>query len=143
MGELGKINTHTYYSTATASQIAACRALDGRGDRWAADVKKKYLEMGRGAAARLGVDPPEGSTFLFFDVAEALDEEGIMGFLKKCVDRGLFVAPGTSFGPYPTHVRLCYTAMSPEAIKRGVETLAGIVLARQETVNSPLPRVHI
>ena len=86
MGELGKINTHTYYSTATASQIAACRALDGPGDRWVADVKKKYLEMGRGAAARLGVDPPEGSTFLFFDVAEALDEEGIMGFLKKCVD---------------------------------------------------------
>jgi N-succinyldiaminopimelate aminotransferase len=127
MGEVRKINTHTFYSTPTASQIAACRALDGRGDAWVAEMRPKYGEVGRKAAARLGLPPPEGSTFLFFDVAEYLDERGLMGFLERCVDRGLFVAPGTSFGPYPTHVRLCYTAIPPEAMDRGIEIMASIL----------------
>jgi aspartate/methionine/tyrosine aminotransferase len=127
MGELRKINTHTFYSTSTASQLAACRALDGRGDSWVSEVRKQYVEMGRRAAARLGFEPPEGSTFLFFDVAEHLDDRGLMGFLERCVDRGLFVAPGTSFGPYPSRVRLCYTAMPPDAMDRGIEVMASIL----------------
>ncbi len=42
MGELRKVSTHSFYSTPTASQIAALRALDGRGDRWIADARKQY-----------------------------------------------------------------------------------------------------
>ncbi|MDH3402155.1 MAG: pyridoxal phosphate-dependent aminotransferase [Acidobacteriota bacterium] len=126
MGELRKVSTHTFYSTPTAAQVAALRALELAGD-WLAAARRKYAELGTKAAERLGVKPPDGSTFLFLDVAEQLDERGLEGFLEDCADRGLFLAPGPSFGPYPTHVRICFTAAEPEVVDAGVEVLAGLL----------------
>ena len=127
MVELSKVSTHSFYSTPTASQLAAERALDGRGDAWISDVRERYRAMGRAAAERLGVAPPQGSTFLFLDVAPHLDERGLPGFLERCAERGLLVAPGPSFGPYPTHVRICFTCAPPEIVARGVDVLARLI----------------
>ncbi len=127
MGELTKVSTHTFYSTSTAAQLAARRALDGLGDAWVAAAREKYRALGEATARRLGVEAPQGSQFLFLDVAHRLDERGLEGFLEDCVERGLLVAPGPSFGPYPTHVRVCYTAVPPEVVARGVEVLAGLL----------------
>jgi len=127
MGELSKVSTHAFYSTPTASQLAAERALDGRGDAWIADVRERYRAMGAAAAHRLDLAPPEGSTFLFLDVAAHLDERGLPGFLERCAERGLLLAPGPSFGPYPTHVRLCFTCAPPDVVARGVDVLAGLI----------------
>jgi len=127
MHQIRKVSVHTFYSTPTASQIAAQRALEGLADEWIADAARKYLEIGRHAAERLGEPEPQGSTFLFMDVADHLDERGLGGFLEDCVDRGLFIAPGPSFGPYPTHVRMCFTAAPPDVTKRGVEVLRGLL----------------
>lgn len=127
VGELRKIGMHSFYSTPTAAQIAAVRVLQGPGDAWIARAREQYRATGERAAARLGLPAPEGSTFLFFDVAPFLDETGLGGFLERCVDRGLFLAPGPSFGPYPTHVRLCFTAAPPDVIDRGVEALAPLL----------------
>jgi aspartate/methionine/tyrosine aminotransferase len=131
MGELRKVSTHSFYSTPTAAQVAAVRVLGPAGDAWIAEARAQYEETGRSAAARLGVPPPEGSTFLFLDVADRLDltpgGRGLDGLLEDCVDYGLFVAPGPSFGPFPTHVRLCFTAAPPEVVARGVEILAGLL----------------
>ena len=127
MSALGKVSIHAFYSTPTASQLAACRALDGRGDAWIDDVRERYREMGNRAADRLGIARPEGSTFLFPDVADCLDDRGLTGFLGKCVERGLLVAPGTSFGPYSTHVRVCFTCASPDVVDRGIEVLARLL----------------
>ena len=125
--EMRKIGMHSFYSTPTASQIAARRVLEGPGDAWAARAREQYKATGSKVAARLGLPAPLGSTFLFLDVAPHLDEKGLGGFLERCVDRGLFLAPGPSFGPYPTHVRLCFTAAPPDAIERGVEALAPLL----------------
>jgi len=73
------------------------------------------------------VAAPEGSTFLFLDVVEHLGERGLSGFLADCADRGLLLAPGPSFGPFETHVRLCYTAAAPEVTERGVAVLAELM----------------
>ncbi len=127
IGAFTKVSTHSFYSTPTASQIAAVRALDGRGDAWIADVKPRYRAMGEQAARRLGVEPPQGSTFLFVDVASALGERGLMGFLEACAEKGLFLAPGPSFGPYPTHVRVCFTSAEPACVERGVDVLARLL----------------
>ncbi|MEZ5332209.1 MAG: pyridoxal phosphate-dependent aminotransferase [Thermoanaerobaculia bacterium] len=128
MGELRKVSTHTFYSTPTASQLAAVAALeDGRGERWAAHARELYRAIGGEAAERLGVEAPAGSTFLFLDVADRLDERGLGGFLEDCADRGLFLAPGPSFGPYPTSVRVCFTAAPPEVVREGVGVLAGLL----------------
>ncbi len=125
--ELRKIGMHSFYSTPTASQLAALRVLGGAGDAWVAQAREQYRATGAKVAARLGLPAPLGSTFLFFDVAPFLDGSGLGGFLERCVDRGLFLAPGPSFGPYPTHVRLCFTAAPPDAIERGVEALAPLM----------------
>ncbi|HEY0554523.1 MAG TPA: pyridoxal phosphate-dependent aminotransferase [Thermoanaerobaculia bacterium] len=125
--ELRKIGLHSFYSTPTASQIAALRVMGGPGDAWVARAREQYKATGAKVAARLGLPAPLGSTFLFFDAAPFLDESGLGGFLERCVDRGLFLAPGPSFGPYPTHVRLCFTAAPPDAIERGVEALAPLL----------------
>lgn len=124
MLELRKVATHTFYSTPTAAQLAAARALAGPGFEWARAARGQYATTARRAAERLGLPAPEGSTFLFFDVAAALDDRGLGGLLEDCVAEGLLVAPGPSFGPYPTHVRLCYTAVEPERALRGVDRLA-------------------
>ena len=127
MRQLRKVSTHTFYSTPTAAQWAAVEALAGPGDAWAEAACKQYAETGRKAAERLGMDLPEGSTFLFLDVADRLGSDGLGGLLERCVDRGLLLAPGLSFGPYPHHVRLCYTAVEPERALRGVEILTDLL----------------
>ncbi|HTQ78614.1 MAG TPA: pyridoxal phosphate-dependent aminotransferase [Thermoanaerobaculia bacterium] len=127
MSELRKVSTHSFYSTPTAAQIAAQRVLGEAGTAWIAEARSSYWEAGRKAAERLGVPAPEGSTFLFLDVSDRLDERGLGGLLEDCVDRGLFLAPGPSFGPYPNHVRLCFTAAPPDVVERGVEALAAVL----------------
>jgi N-succinyldiaminopimelate aminotransferase len=127
MHGLCKVSTHAFYSTPTASQLAGCRALEGPGDAWIARMKQQYREAGYRMAETLGVPPPEGSTFLFLDVASRLDERGLAGFLEDCADRGLFLAPGPSFGSYPTSVRVCFTSAAPDVIDRGARVLASLL----------------
>lgn len=124
MGAVRRVTTNTVYCAPRAAQIAALRALDGPGDRWAAAAAERYEALGRAAAKRLAVDPPMGSTFLFVDVADVLDDRGLDGLLFDLADEGVFVAPGLAFGPYPHHIRVCFTAAEPEIVERGVERLA-------------------
>jgi N-succinyldiaminopimelate aminotransferase len=122
-----KVGTHTAYSTSTAAQHAVGRAIAGPGQAWIDDAVAQYASLGRDAAAVLGVPEPEGSTFLFLDVADQLDGAGLPGFLERCVQAGLLVAPGPAFGPYPTHVRVCFTCAPPDRVRRGVRVLAGLL----------------
>jgi N-succinyldiaminopimelate aminotransferase len=119
-----RIVTNINYSACSASQLAALNALDGAGQPWVDSARERYAELGRKAADALGLPAPKGSTFLFPDVSDALDERGLDGLLGDLAEAGVLVAPGPSFGPYPTHVRLCFTAAPPQEIERGVEILA-------------------
>lgn len=127
MPAVAKLATHTFYSTPTPAQVAAQRALEPAGQGWLEEARKRYREIGNRAADRLKVARPEGGTFLFIDVSRALDGEDLSGFLERCADEGVFLAPGPSFGPYPAHVRLCFTAALPEVTLRGVERLASLL----------------
>jgi N-succinyldiaminopimelate aminotransferase len=124
MRPVRKSTTYAWYSTPTGAQILAERALRD-GQEWVATARASYEETGRAAAARLGVPAPEGSTFLFLDVADHLDERGLVGFLEGCLEDNLILAPGTSFGAaYDTYVRVCFTCSPPEVVLRGVDKLA-------------------
>jgi aspartate/methionine/tyrosine aminotransferase len=127
LAEALKLSTHTVYSAPTAAQLAAQRILGGGGDAWVSKAREVYRALGDAAADRLGVPRPDGSTFLFLDVATRLDARGLSGFLGEAADRGLLVAPGPSFGAYPTHVRVCYTSSPPDVVRRGVEVLATLL----------------
>ena len=119
-----RITTNLHYSACTASQLAALKALDGPGPEWAAQARVLYGDLGREAAAALGLPAPQGSTFLFPEVASALDERGLPGLLGDLAEQGVLVAPGPTFGPYPDHVRLCFTAAEPDRVRRGVAIVA-------------------
>ena len=77
--------------------------------------------------SRVGREPPEGSTFLFLDVSHRLGPDGLGPLLEACADRGILVAPGTSFGPYTGHVRVCFTSAPPDVTRRGMTALAAIL----------------
>lgn len=123
MVDVAKVGLYTVYSAPTASQLAAVRVLTESGDRWIADARARYAELGRWTASQLDLPPPKGSTFLFFDLAPWLDGRPLHALLEDYADQGLLLAPGTSFGPFPTHARLCFTAAPPEVTRRGVELL--------------------
>jgi len=119
-----KISTHTFYHAPTSGQVAGVRALRD-GAVWIDRARAGYAEVGAAAAAELGVDAPEGGTFLFVDVASRLDERGLWGFLEDCVDDGVALAPGPSCGAdYGTWVRLCFTAAPPDEVLAAVDRVA-------------------
>ena len=118
-----KVSTHTVYASPTASQLAALRALEG-GEEWVKRACALYKTAGYDAADILGVPRPQGSTFLFLDVSHKLDERGVFGFLEDCLDDGLILAPGPSFGTgYEAFVRICFTAAPHEVVNRAVVLL--------------------
>jgi N-succinyldiaminopimelate aminotransferase len=120
-----KFSTNTIYSAPTAGQLAGARALRD-GGRWLEDARRAYQSIGDEVASTLGIDPPEGSTFLFFDVSRFLDERAIWGLLEDCLDDGVVLAPGFSSGEaYETWVRLCYTSIPPPQVREAVGRLAG------------------
>ena len=127
VADLRKVSTHTFYSAPTAAQIAAHRALSDTGDQWIAEARRHYEAAGRKAADRLGVDPPDGSTFLFLDVSDRLGDLGLRDLLQRFVEHGVLVAPGPSFGPFPSHIRICFTSTPPEVTQRGIDILARLL----------------
>ena len=130
-----RVLTHALYSAATPGQLAARAALGPRGLAWAAHAAQEYQRVGEACARRLGVTAPQGSTFLFLDVGEAvgpggryhMEDGGVSALLETCVDHGLLLAPGKAFGPYPQHVRLCFTSTDPNTVLEGVEILVDIL----------------
>ena len=124
MAEALKLHTHSTYSAPTSAQVAGIRLLEGAGAPWVAVTREEYRSVGSAAAHRLGVPEPQGSSFLFLDAAPHLGPGGLGAFLEGCADDGLFAAPGTSFGPFPTHLRICFTSCPPDVVARGVEVLA-------------------
>jgi aspartate/methionine/tyrosine aminotransferase len=124
IAEAHKVSVHSAYHAPTAAQLAALRALEG-GAEWVKGARESYARVGREAAALLGVPAPEGSCFLLVDAAARLDARGLPGFLADCFADGVVVAPGASAGEaYGSCVRLCYTALSPDAALEGVRRLA-------------------
>ncbi|MCB9666208.1 MAG: pyridoxal phosphate-dependent aminotransferase [Alphaproteobacteria bacterium] len=127
VGGIRKLATYTTYCAPFVAQVAALRALGPVGEAWVADARQRYAELGAACAERLGVPAPAGGTFLFLDLRALGCADAPDRFLERCVERGVLLAPGTVFGPYPHHVRLCFTAVAPERTRRGVEIVAELL----------------
>jgi N-succinyldiaminopimelate aminotransferase len=147
VGVVHRVAVHTGYNASVPAQWAALRALE-RGGAWLARARDGYARAGREAAARLGLPAPEGATFLFVPVPEAVWPDDVeatqasatqdvrstsvtpleprfSSFLHACLDDGVQVAPGHACGHgYARFVRICYTAMPPERLAEGVARLA-------------------
>jgi N-succinyldiaminopimelate aminotransferase len=127
VAEIHKVQVHSSYHAPTAAQLAALAALRG-GAGWVAEARASYRAAGDDAAAALGLEPPEGSMFLFADVAPRLDARGLPGLLEDCFEAGVLVAPGSSSGAaYGTWIRLCYSAVPPADAADAVRRLAKVL----------------
>jgi N-succinyldiaminopimelate aminotransferase len=125
--EAHKLGTHSFYNAPTAGQVAALRALE-LGAKWQAEARAAYRDVGTRSAEVLGVPAPAGSTFLFLDVRDRLDERGVPGILERCFERGVLVAPGASSGrDYADWVRLCFTVLPPEETLEAVDRIREVV----------------
>jgi N-succinyldiaminopimelate aminotransferase len=122
--EARKISTHTFYAAPTAGQLAALRALQ-HGEGWVSETRAAYRGAALDAARVLGQAPPEGSCFLFLDVARYCADGDVFRFLEDCLDEGVVLAPGLSCGAdYARWVRLCFTSVPPEETAEAVRLLS-------------------
>ncbi len=122
-----KLGTHSFYAAPTASQYAALHALE-TGAAWQTEAWTAYRDVGTRAASLLGLKAPEGSTFLFVDVRERLDERGMNGLLADCFEHGVLLAPGASSGrDYADWVRICFTVLPPEQVLEAIRRIAHVI----------------
>ncbi|MCA9520756.1 MAG: pyridoxal phosphate-dependent aminotransferase, partial [Myxococcales bacterium] len=121
---ISRLATYIVYGACRGAQRAAHRALRG-GAEWLASTRESYRAIGVETASYLGIEPPQGGTFHFFDVSGDVGPGGVAALLERCVENGLLVAPGASFGAaYSDYLRVCFTCSPPDVVRAGIETLA-------------------
>lgn len=122
--------TFLTYCAPRPMQLGAARALT-EGDAWVESTRQLYVTASHRAAAALGLEPPAGGTFLFFDAQRFFrDGEDIHGFLRRCLDAGVLLTPGAASGAdYETWARLCYTAVPPDQLADALCRLGRVVAA--------------
>jgi len=132
LAEVERSATYTMYSAPTPAQRVAERALRGPGRSWADVARPLYQAIGQEVASLLGAAPPQGGTFLFLDASAWLGAGGrfegqpLSAILEELADRGVLLAPGPAFGPYPERLRMCFTAASPEQVRAGAQIILDV-----------------
>ncbi len=121
--------TFTTYCASRPMQLGAARALREGGD-WLDEARRLYQRAGQRAAETLGVDPPRGGTFLFFDASPYLNEgeETAMPFLERCLEGGVLMTPGRACGAaFDRWVRMCFTSLPPAELDGALSRLSTIL----------------
>jgi N-succinyldiaminopimelate aminotransferase len=110
--------TFLTYCAPRPMQLGAARALE-QGDAWVEAARRLYAAAGRRVAEALGLPPPGGGTFSFFDAAPFFRPgEDVHGFLRRCLDAGVLLTPGAASGAaYASWVRLCFTVVPPPELE--------------------------
>lgn len=119
------MQTFQTYCAARPMQFAAIQALT-EGTTWLQETRALYRDAGAMTAEALGIHPPKGGTFVFIDVSSHLDADArdSQPFLERCADVGVLLTPGGSCGKaYAKWVRLCFTAVEPEALEVALQRL--------------------
>jgi len=108
--KIAKLNQITISNVPVFIQEAALKAL-GLHDKLTKEIKKVYRERAKVASeilskAKLEFSEPD-APFYVFPRRRGLDSER---FALDLLDKGVAVAPGTSFGDYREHFRISLTA---------------------------------
>lgn len=130
MAAIRGLQTFTTYCAPRPMQLGAAAALRD-GEAWLAESRALYAEAGRAAAEALGIEGPEGGTFLFFDASRWLDasDATCMPFLERCLDAGVLLTPGSACGrEYARWVRLCFTSVPPADFRRALAALRPLLI---------------
>ena len=75
------------------------------------------------------VNPPEGTYFLFFSIAEMLNGRDYWNVIDTLLEEGVSVAPGEDFGKgYEDYIRICFTGEPPERLQRATERINRVLI---------------
>lgn len=117
--------TNTTYHTSTSAQEMALACLRSEETL---SVSKSYAEGAKIAHSLFQgcFTPAQGGAFLFVDLRPlgVTNHEETLDFLMRCLDVGVSLCPGQIFGEgFGPFARLCYTAVSPERLREGLDRL--------------------
>ncbi len=128
---LNKMMVHQLYSPSTLAQKMMIEPVKTR-ERWQPDVREHYQDLRDLFVQQLEIDfpKPEGTYFIFFSAEKYLHNMDFEQLIEICLDSGVSVAPGDSFGKdFQTYIRLCFTGEPPQRLKLGIERLNSIFAA--------------
>ncbi|MFQ5649531.1 MAG: pyridoxal phosphate-dependent aminotransferase [bacterium] len=129
---LNKIMVHQLYSPSTLAQQMMVAPVKTR-QQWLPAVRAHYQELRDLFVQHLEIDfpTPEGTYFIFFPAGPYLKNRDIWHLIEACLDSGVSVAPGDSFGrDFGQYIRLCFTGESPERLETGIERLNAVFNGR-------------
>ncbi|MFQ5707536.1 MAG: pyridoxal phosphate-dependent aminotransferase [bacterium] len=127
---LNKIMVHQLYSPSTMAQYMMVEPVKTR-QQWLPAVQKHYQELRDILVENLQVEfhKPEATYFAFFDADKYLQKRDYWQLIEACLDKGVSVAPGDSFGKdFSKYIRLCFTGEPTERLEQGIERLNRIFL---------------
>lgn len=123
---LNKIMVHQLYSPSTLAQQMMVEPVKTR-RQWLPAVREHYQELRDLFVEKLNIDfyKPEGTYFVFFPAEKYLPKgQDYWQLIEACLDNGVSVAPGDSFGKnFTKWIRLCFTGESPERLTMGIQRL--------------------
>ena len=122
---LNKMMVHQIYSPSTIAQYMMVEPVRTRHE-WLPVVQRKYESMRDLLVEKLKIKfpKPEGTYFVFFPADQYLKGRDYWQLIEECLDAGVSVAPGDSFGKdFYNYIRLCFTGESPERLEKGIERL--------------------
>lgn len=128
MGPIRAVQTYATYCAPRPMQLgAACALRDG--GAWLAEARASYRKASRMAAEALGIAPPQGGTFVFFDAEAYLRPgEDTLGLLERCLDEGVLLTPGAACGQhFPTWLRLSFTSVPPQALAEALHRVRRVL----------------
>lgn len=129
--QLNKMMVHQLYSPSTIAQQMMVEPVKTRA-QWLPPVRQHYQDLRDRFVADLDIDfpQPEGTYFIFFPVDKYLGKRDYWELIETCLDGGVSVAPGDSFGrDFGRYIRLCFTGEPPERLSVGIERLNAIFAA--------------
>jgi len=122
---LNKMMVHQLYSPSTLAQQMMVEPVKTR-KQWLPGVLNHYQELRDLFVEKLKINfpKPEATYFIFFPADKYLNGRDYWQLIEACLDSGVSVAPGDSFGKdFHHYIRLCFTGESPERLEKGIERL--------------------
>ncbi|MDW8246235.1 MAG: pyridoxal phosphate-dependent aminotransferase [Sandaracinaceae bacterium] len=128
MAAIRGVQTFMTYCAPRPFQFAGVRAL-GTASAWLPEMRKHYKTLAQLAATSLGLPPPSGGTFLFFNTSHFRKKnEDTLRFLERCADHGILLTPGSACGEnYGDWARLCFTALPPSELEEALLALRTVL----------------
>lgn len=125
VNNLNKIMVHQLYSPGTFAQYLMVEPIRTRAD-WLPTVQQHYQQLRDLFVENLHIEfpKPEGTYFVFFPAEPYLHGRDYWDLIETCLDSGVSVAPGDSFGKdFTRYIRLCFTGEPTERLKTGIDRL--------------------